>query len=152
MKLKITIVSFVLLFSLLGFPSKDYAEELSINPQLLTIEQQIVYFSTLYGADSNIVLKVMECESGGNHQVTGDGGRSNGIFQFQRSTFNRMEKILGEDLNYDSQFDQVKLASFALSKPELAREWSSFRSIKNGGKYSFWSNQMQRHYTVYCKL
>lgn len=152
MKLKITIVSFVLLFSLLGFPSKDYAEELSINPQLLTIEQQIVYFSTLYGTDSNIVLKVIECESGGNHQVTGDGGRSNGIAQFQRSTFNRMEKILGEDLNYDSQFDQIKLLSFALSKPELAREWSSLRAIKNGGVYSFYSRQLKQNFTVVCKL
>ncbi len=127
-------------------------KEVQINPQDLSVTEQVIYFSNLYGGDSEITLKVMECESGGNHQVIGDGGRSKGIFQFQLSTFNRMEKILGEDLNYDSQFDQVKLASFALSQPKLANEWTAYRSIKNGGKYSFWSNQMQRHYTVYCSL
>ena len=152
MNYKKIIVSLVLLFSLLGFPTKDSAEEIKINPLDLTPEQQVIYFSDLYGGDYKVALKVMECESGGNHKTSGDGGRSNGIFQFQKSTFLRMEKEFGEDLNYSSQYDQIKLASYALSKEELAKEWTTWVSIQNGGKYSFWSSQNNRYYTVYCKL
>lgn len=146
------IILLLVLVPLIALAQPLETEEVKINPRDLSTDQQVIYFSNLYGGDAEVALKVMECESGGNHQVTGDGGRSNGIFQFQRSTFNRMEKILGEDLNYDSQFDQVKLASFALSKPELAREWTAFVAIEKGGKYSFWSRQLNKHFVVYCKL
>lgn len=142
----------MLISSLFGFPTKDYANEIKINPQDLSITEQVIYFSNLYGGDSEVALKVMDCESGGDHNNVGDGGLSKGIFQFQKSTFERMERGLGENLNYTSQFDQIKLASFALSKPELAREWSTFRSIKNGGKYSFYSRQLNRYFTVVCKI
>ena len=142
----------MLLISLLGFPTKDSAEEIKINPLDLTPIEQIEYFSTMYGGNPAIAIKVMECESNGNHKTSGDGGRSNGIFQFQKSTFLRMEKEFGEDLDYTSQFDQIKLGSWALAQPRLAREWTTYVAIKNGGKYSFWSSQMQRHYTVYCKV
>lgn len=146
------IVLFVLGFSLLGFPTKDFADNTEINPLDLTPEQQVIYFSDLYGGDYRVALKVMECESGGNHKTTGDGGLSNGIFQFQKSTFLRMEREFGEDLNYTSQFDQIKLASWALSQPEKAREWTTYVSIEKGGKYHFWSSQNKRYFTVYCKL
>lgn len=146
------IVPLVLTFSLLGFPTKDYAEDIKINPLDLSTTEQVIYFSNLNGGDAEVALKVMECESGGNHSAKGDGGRSNGIFQFQKSTFLRMEKMLGEDLNYDSKYDQIKLASFALSKPELAREWTAFVAIEKGGKYAFWSRQLNKHFVVYCRL
>lgn len=146
------VISLVLVSSLLGFPTKDYADEIKINPQDLSVTDQVIYFSNLYGGDSEIALKVMDCESGGNHSVVGDGGRSRGIFQFQKSTFERMERGLGENLNYTSQFDQIKLASYALSHDELAREWSTYRAIKNGGKYAFYSSQLKRHFVVYCRI
>lgn len=145
-------VLLVIIFSLYGIPTKDFAQKTEINPRDLSIEGQVIYFSNLYGGDSDITLKVMECESSGKHSVVGDGGRSKGIFQFQKSTFERMERDFGEDLDYTSQFDQVKLASWALSQPELAREWTTYVAIQKGGTYSFWSSQMQRHYVVKCKL
>lgn len=142
----------MLVSSLFGFPTKDYADEIKINPQDLSIADQVVYFSNLYGGDSEVALKVMDCESGGDHNNVGDGGLSKGIFQFQKSTFERMERGLGENLNYTSQFDQIKLASYALSHDELAREWSTYVAIKNGGKYAFYSSQLKRHFVVYCKI
>ena len=63
-----------------------------------------------------------------------------------------MEKDFGEDLNYESQFDQIKLASWSLSQEKYAREWSIYRAIKNGGKYSFYSRQLKRNFTIYCKV
>lgn len=152
MKFTKIIVVIVLGFSLLGFPTKDFADSTKINPLDLSTIEQVIYFSNLNGGDAEVALKVMECESGGKHSASGDGGHSNGIFQFQKSTFLRMEKDFGEDLNYESQFDQIKLASWSLSQEKYAREWSSYRAIKNGGKYSFYSNQLKKHFTVACKL
>jgi hypothetical protein len=123
-----------------------------VNPVSLTVEQQVEYFSKLYGADVSLVKKVIECESGWEHDSSADGNRSNGILQFQESTFNRMGKMFGEELDYHSQFDQIKLGTWALSKPELAREWTTWVSIQRGGKYSFYSKQLQKHFVVYCKL
>jgi hypothetical protein len=146
------IIALGLILPLVAFAKPKSTDELHINPLDLSKEQQVVYFSDLYGGDSQIALSVMECESSGSHSAKGDGGRSNGIFQFQKSSFERMEKDFGEDLNYTSEYDQIKLASWALANPKYQREWTSYRAISNGGKYSFYSSQMKRHYTIYCSL
>jgi hypothetical protein len=150
-KLKNIIVTLMILFSLLVLPTKDSAQELEIiNPINLTIEQQIEYFSDLYKTDSNLIKKVMECESNGDHSNISDGGRSKGIFQFQKPTFLWMEKEFGEDLNYESQFDQIKLATWAIANG-YGSNWTAWRAIKNGGTYSFYSNQLHRSFKVTCK-
>lgn len=139
----------MIITSLLVSTTKVIAEPLEIVDT--PIEYQIAYFSASYGGDSNLILSVMQCESQGNHKAIGDGGRSNGIFQFQKPTFLSLEKKFGQDLNYESQFDQMKLATWAISNG-YGNNWTAYRAIKNGGKYSFYSSQMGRHYTVYCKL
>lgn len=141
-----------LILPLVVFAKPKLTDEAIINPLDLTPTQQVIYFSELYGGNPTIALKVMDCESNGNHKTSGDGGRSNGIFQFQKSTFLRMEKEFGEDLDYTSQYDQIKLASWALAQPKKAREWTTYVAIEKGGKYSFWSSQNNRHFTVYCKV
>lgn len=144
------ILVFALIISLYASSTKVIADPIEIVN--LPVNEQISYFSELYGADVSLVRKVIECESGFDNSNIGDSGLSRGIFQFQRSTFNRMEKLLGEDLNYESQYDQLKLGIYAMSKPELAREWSTWVAIKNGGVYHFYSRQLGREFTVYCKL
>jgi hypothetical protein len=144
------IIALSLILPLVAFAKPKLTEELEINPLDLSPEQQVVYFSNLYGGNADIALKVMECESGGSHSAKGDGGRSNGIYQFQQASFNRMEKDFGEDLNYSSRYDQIKLGVWAISNPKYQREWSAYRALENGGKYSFYSSQMKRYYTVYC--
>jgi hypothetical protein len=139
--------------SLLVSPTKVIAEPGEIiNPVNLTVDEQIYYFSNLYQVDVSLIRKVIECESGGNHSSIGDNNLSRGILQFQRATFQRMAKLYGEDLNYESQYDQLKLGIYALSKPELAREWTSYVSIMKGGEYSFYSKQLEKYFTVRCKL
>ena len=127
-------------------------KDVQINPLALSVNEQVAYFSDLYGGNTQIALKVMGCESSGDSNSIGDGGRSRGVFQFQKSTFLRMEKAFGEKLNYNSTLDQIKLATWALSKKEYASEWSTYRAIVNGGKYSFYSRQLQRHFIVRCKI
>lgn len=150
--LKNIMLAFTLITSLLVSPTKAIAEPTEIvNPVNLTVEQQVEYFSELYQADVILVKKVIGCESSWNNSASGDNSLSNGIFQFQKSTFYRMAKILGEELDYTSQYDQVKLGTYAMSKPELAREWTAYVAIQNGGTYSFYSKQLQKHFTVVCK-
>lgn len=140
--------------SLLGLhPQSTLSEELQIADMPYTI--QINHFANLYGVDSRLVSKVIECESGGKHSSNGDGGRSHGIAQIQKPTWDWMEKMYqkeyNEDLNYNSAFDQIKLTTYMISKGE-GHNWTTYVAIQKGGKYSFYSSQMKRHYTVYCKL
>jgi hypothetical protein len=153
MTLKNTILVLLLLPLVVLMPKPVIAEPIEIvNPLELTRDGKIQYFSTLYGANINIVKKVIECESGGEHKTVGDSGYSRGIFQFQKSTFYRMAKIFGEELDYNSEYDQLKLGIWAMSKPELAREWTTYVAIQKGGSYSFYSRQLDKHFTVVCKL
>ena len=120
-----------------------------------TVKEQVEYFSKIYDVDPNLVNKVIECESGGNHKVIGDGGRSKGIAQIQEPTWRDLEQKFNtqydEDLHYMSQFDQLKLTTWSIANGHGNR-WTAYRAIKNGGKYSFYSKQLKKHFTVYCKL
>lgn len=148
---KKTIIGLLIVCSLLGYnPQSTTSAELKITD--LPVAMQIEHFANLYGADVSVVKAVVRCESGGDHKSKGDSGFSKGIAQFQKSTFYRMAKLKGEDLNYESQFDQIKLLSYAMANPDLAREWSTFRAIKNGGTYSFYSRQLKKSFTVKCRV
>ena len=148
MKLKNIIAFLLIVVPLVAFAKPLTTKELEIKE--LSISMQIDYFAVLYGIDSSVVSKVIQCESEGKVTAMGDGGRSYGIAQFQKETFLRMEKKLGEDLNYDSAYDQIKLLSFAISEG-WGNEWTTYRAIQNGGKYSFYSKQLKKHFTVICR-
>lgn len=142
-------IALVLTVSLLGlFPQRLVSQELKISE--LPVAMQVNHFAKIYGVDGSIVNKVIKCESEGFHGAVGDGGRSRGIAQFQKSTFERMEKKLGEDLNYESSYDQIKLLTYAISQG-WGNEWTAYVAIKKGGKYSFYSKQLKKHFVVYCK-
>ena len=147
-----SLIKFNIIKSNYAHAQEVVGKEVTDVKRIVTDEDLIEQFSEQYGADPDIVKKVMDCESGGDHKMSSDGGHSNGIAQFQKSTFNRMSKIFGEKLEYSSKYDQLKLATWALSQPKLAREWTTYVAIKNGGKYSFYSNLNKKHYTVYCKI
>lgn len=148
------IIILLLGFSLLGvYPQRTLSEELQIDEMPYTI--QINHFAKLYGVDDRLVNKVIECESGGIHNVVGDGGRSKGIAQIQKPTWNWMvsmyNKEYKENLNYNSSFDQIKLTTYMISKGE-GHNWTTYVAIKKGGTYSFYSSQLKKHFTVKCKL
>lgn len=136
-------------FSLLGFPQRIVSQEVKISEQSITV--QIDHFAALYGVDGSLVKKIVQCESKGNEKATGDNGLAYGLFQYHKGSFERHAKLLGEELDYYSSYDQIKLGVFAISKG-YGREWSSYRAIKNGGKYSFYSKLLKRNFVVYCKL
>ena len=144
------IIVLLLAFSLLGhFPQRIALAELEITQQSYT--EQINYFAKLYSVDSSLINKIVECESGGSHNAVGDGGRSKGLAQFQKATFDNLEDKFGDDLDYKSSFDQVKLLTWSVANG-YGNNWTAYRAIKNGGRYTFYSSQLKKHFTIYCKL
>lgn len=149
MKSIIKIVFLISLFSLFVIPTKDSAEELKINE--MSTKEQVWYFSDLYNVDYKLIDKIIECESKYNNDVCSDGGRSCGVAQFQKPTFNELSKKMGEDLDYYSEYDQVKLLAWSVSNG-YGKRWTAYRAIQNDGVYSFYSKQLKQHFTAYCKL
>lgn len=149
------IIVLLIVCSLYGFsPQSITMADLEITEQPYTIQAE--YYAKLYGVDSKIVKEVLRGESNYTHDAPcSDGGRSCGIARIQKPTWDWMEqeyfKEWNEHLNYKSSHDQIKLLAYQISKGH-GRNWTVFRCIENGGKYSFWSGQNQRHYTVYCKV
>ncbi len=145
----------LILCSLYGFtPQSTSLADLEITEQ--SYSEQISYFANIYGADSSLVKRVVDNESGGKHNVKcGDGGRSCGIAQIQIPTWKDLEQKynleFAEDLNYNSQFDQLKIITWGIARG-YGNKWTAYRCIMNGGKYSFYSSQLKKHFTVYCKL
>lgn len=152
MKFYKTIVCIALIISLYAKGTKVIAEPLEIvNPTVLTVEEQIVYYSQMYNTDNGIISKIIQCESQGKQSAVGDNGLSRGIAQFQKPTFTSLSKLMGEELDYNSSNDQIKLMVWSIANG-YGRNWTTYRALKNGGTYSFYSNQLGRYYTVYCKL
>lgn len=143
----------MLVVPLVVFAKPLTTKELEI-PEL-PYTMQIDYFANLYGADSSIVKKVVECESQWNEDALGDGGRSYGLGQFQKQTWNALvdeyQKQYNEELNYKSSHDQLKLLTFSISEGH-GSHWTAYRAIKNGGTYKFYSNQLKKNFIVKCKL
>lgn len=109
-------------------------------------------FTKKYGSDYKIVSRVIDCESGWKY-VSGDGGASNGPAQFARETFYRYAKMLGKEMLYTSYNDQLELTAYVFSLGEINKEeWTTYRAIKRGGVYKFYSKRESRDITVYCKL
>ena len=139
-------------------PLVAFAKPLSIGePKIVEAPYAIQadYFANLYGVDSKIVNKVLDCESDYNHEAKGDGGHSKGIAQIQKPTWDWMEqeyfKEWGEHLDYQSSHDQIKLLAYQISKGE-GHNWTTYVAIEHGGVYKFWSSQNGKHYTIYCKV
>jgi len=114
------------------------------------IKDLVKLFAKQYGVDELIALTLVDCESDFLQKAIGDGGRSKGVMQYQKASFERHSKLLGEQLNYDSAYDQIKLGMWAISQG-YGNEWTAYVAIKKGGKYSFYSKQLDKHFTVYCK-
>ncbi len=117
----------------------------------MSAKEQVWYFSDLYSVDYKLIDKVIECESEYKNNVCGDSGKSCGIGQFQKTTFNDLSKKMGEQLDYYSEHDQIKLLTWSIANG-YGKNWTAYRTIKNGGVYSFYSKQLKQHFTTYCKL
>lgn len=103
-----------------------------IEPQpVLSPQDYIVKYSQEYHAPEKELLLVSKCESNFNPNAIGDGNKAKNIFQYHEPTFNRYEKLLGEDLDYNSYHDQAKLTAFIFANyPKEKKAWTCARNIK----------------------
>ena len=110
-----------------------------IYPKPQTPTELIIKYAEQYNTSSKVLLSVAKCESGLNQNAINynDGGKgkhSVGIFQFQKSTFDRWSndetnpRALGEELDYYSVNDQAKLASYMFSKGQ-GNQWTCYRNL-----------------------
>ena len=142
------------------------AQPQDIEPQIVpekTREQQIldtiITASTTYKVDKDILYSVLKCESGLKPETKGDykNGEylATNIAQYHKGTFMSHKKEFFEEYNqeldHNSWEDHIKLTAFALSKG-YGNQWTTYRAIKNGGRYSFHSKLLEKDFTVVCKL
>lgn len=78
----------------------------------------------------DLLDKMIECESGGvHHGRWGDGGKSYGILQYQRPTFNKLKKKAGMAwLDYWNKEDQIVLAKWALQNG-YGHHWTCYKIL-----------------------
>jgi len=131
------------------------AEAIEMPFEKQPIESIVGIYADMYGVDPNIGMAVLKCESKGKQSTVGDNGNAKGVFQYWDDTWKRhyreFYKLTGIELSKDSPADNARLAMWAFSTGK-ANEWTTYRAIKNGGTYSFYSRQLKKHFTVKCEL
>lgn len=95
---------------------------------VLSPQEYVVKYAQAFHAPEKELLQVSKCESNFNPNAIGDGGKAKNIFQYHEPTFNRYEKLLGEDLDYNSYHDQAKLTAFVFAKyPKEKKAWTCYK-------------------------
>jgi len=134
--MKKTIVAlWVLSLVILCLPSSTtYYEYIPpVKPKKAQIQEYIAKYAEEYNISPKALESTLKCESqynpnAINYNDGGKGKHSIGVMQFQESTFNLWEKKLGEDLDYYSYHDSIKLGAYMFSKGQ-AKQWTCARKL-----------------------
>lgn len=146
MKIKI-IIALVVLVPLLAYAKPLETQVLEIIPNELSIAGQIEYYSNLYGADSKIVSKVIQCESEFNPNAHNPNGEDSwGLVQINLDSHPEITKEQALDTNFSINYLVENISN------GRGKMWSSWRAIINGGKYTFYSSKLHKKITINCKL
>jgi len=149
MKKVIFIVLIILAFFFFAKTLKAKAPERTIDEY--TPRELIHLYGEQYGVSVRVLEAVARCESQIGKNTNGDGGNAQGIYQYWEGTWSDFEKIMGEDLDKSSTHDQIKMTAWAFSKG-YGSHWTSYRAIKNGGVYEFYSKKLGRDFKIICEL
>lgn len=82
-------------------------------------------------ADSQLLHKIIMCESGRHHKnVWGDGGQAYGIAQFHKETFYRFARQAHlQHMHWKSEADQIVLLNWALDNGH-ANSWTCYKMVQ----------------------
>lgn len=129
-----TIVKMTLLTLLVAITAHPIALEADIPPPVpivkkpLTVQQTISKFAS--PNDKVELLSVAKCESNFNPKAIGDSGKAKNIFQYHEKTFDRFSLLLGEELDYNSYYDQSKLTGWVWeNRPDLKNHWTCYTKL-----------------------
>lgn len=100
-------------------------EALQAHVDSLTVPELITYLAP---ENAQQITKVAWCESMYDYDIKGDGGAAHGILQFHRPTFDMYAKKMGEELNYESSYDQIKVANYMWEKNQQ-HQWTCFGKV-----------------------
>lgn len=140
----------------LSLTQNTYAQAPLLDITEQSNEAIVEHYANEFGVDTEIALRLVECESGFKQTAIGDSGKSRGVMQYQEATFERHNNLYNqslnksEDLDYNSAHDQIMLGMWAISEG-YGNEWTAYRAIMNGGTYSFYSKQLGKSFTVTCR-
>jgi len=93
----------------------------------LTVEHELTYVNQA-PVVSDMVYKIIECESSWRPDVYGDGGRAYGLAQFHRPTWDWLCELSGKDLDYYEPHHQIELLTWALENGR-GYLWTCWRNI-----------------------
>jgi hypothetical protein len=80
-------------------------------------------------------IEVIDCESSGRHNAVGDGGKSVGIVQFQKATFNWMKKAAGKpNWSWKNPIHQLRLMVWAVDHG-YGDQWTCYRHLQKKKVY-----------------
>lgn len=99
-------------------PDASPKPTLTLQPKADTqVINSINKYASEYNVDSNIMIKIAECESSLNSEAT--NGQYAGIFQFHPNTWESNRRAMGEDANISLRFsaeESAKTAAFKMSR------------------------------------
>ena len=112
-----------------------------LQKRIYTLEQTIGKTEEVAQARREYVIqKIVMCESSGKHEGTwGDGGKSYGIVQFQKRTFDWLSKEAGMEGEWKNEQDQLNLMSWALDNG-YGDHWTCYRKLTEVEKWMVISN------------
>lgn len=120
---KLIFVIFVFWF-LYHIPNQLIAEN-KVPENLLSVNQLIDKYG---GSQAEIMKKIMLCESGGSDTALGDHGLALGKFQYHKPTWDRFSKLYGQEMDYHSGLDQIKVTGFIFQQyPQYRNSWTCFK-------------------------
>lgn len=147
----IKLITIVLAIVFLSYsPTASIAQAPTRGTNQYTPKELAEHYTTISQGEAKYTSAVIRCESQYNPKARGDSGRALGVGQFHKPTFERLSKLMGEELDYNSYYDQTKLLAWSLDNGYGAN-WTAYRAIKNGGTYSFYSKLLGKHYTSVCR-
>lgn len=90
----------------------------------------ILWILPAYAVDVHTAIAVISCESSGRYDAVGDGGKSVGIAQFQKATFNRLKKEAHmPNLIWKNPVHQMKLMVWAIDHG-YGHLWTCYRNLQ----------------------
>jgi hypothetical protein len=110
---------------------KAFAQVATTQDRQIEMMKEKLYEAQKEARKYRLVVNILNCESGIRHDnVWGDGGRSYGIAQFQKSTFSWMRDLAQRPkLQWKSRHDQIELLSWAIENG-YEKYWTCYDKVK----------------------